>query len=217
MGAFFTNYQVRSDSAAKVATEVRRWAKNRAFVSDAKNGWVTLYEEASDKQDVERLQQLAHDLSGHLETAVFAFLVHDSDVLLYWLYEAGKLSDHYNSRPDYFAAAGEKVAATTWQRLGGNPAALRRLCRPGTRVQTLEKILHRVPLSGEDFLNSAKRKKKLAFDFEEQRLRELACVLGLDEHRACLGFHDLERGGAGNRKDFRLVRNNPGKNETVAK
>jgi hypothetical protein len=206
MGAFFTNFQVRSESPELVADTIKRLAKNRAYVSSSKNGWVTVYEESADAQDLDRIQGLASKLSTRLGVPVFAFLVHDSDILLYWLYQGGELSDHYNSRPDYFAEPGEKVDATVWKYLAGKPQLLKPFCVAGTTAAALKKLLHREPWTGADFTNETRLKKKHPYIFEEQRLRELACLLGMDENRVCLGFHDVAHGGAGNRKELRLVK-----------
>src|SRR5438874_2591578 len=106
MGAFFTNYQLRTEDSSAVANAVKPLASPRAYVSPPKNGWVTVYEEKSDEQDDAVLRKIAMALSRSLKTAVFAFLVHDSDVLMYWLYNNGQIVDEFNSAPDYF---GEKV------------------------------------------------------------------------------------------------------------
>ena len=50
MGASLTNYQVRGKSAAEVSEAVASLVQSRAYVSPEKNGWVTIYDEASDRQ-----------------------------------------------------------------------------------------------------------------------------------------------------------------------
>jgi hypothetical protein len=75
MGASFTNYQVRSNSASAVRDALVPLVRARACVSPPKGGWVTVYDEASDEQDDEVIRHLAEGLSRTLNTAVLAFLV----------------------------------------------------------------------------------------------------------------------------------------------
>src|SRR5258708_5159051 len=102
MGSFLTNYQVRSDSASAVREALAGLVQSRAYVSPPKDGWVTVYDEASDHQDDVTLRRMALGLSERLKTSVLCFLVHDSDVMVYWLCRDGTLVDEFNSDPDYF-------------------------------------------------------------------------------------------------------------------
>lgn len=188
MGAFFTNYQVRSNSAEEVIRVVAAAAKGRAYVSPPKNGWVTVYDEASDDQDENELRRLAMVISKELSTCVFAFLDHDSDILLYFLYEQGQAVDEYNSSPDYFQQANER----TRQRCRGNAEALLKHCVSGTRLEDLEKIIHQPE----------------EHPFAEEILEELAPLLGMDQARLHLGFNYFEGEAAESLEDadsFRLV------------
>ncbi len=177
MGAFLTNYQIRSDDSAAVRTALEPLAPGRAYVSPAKNGWVTVYEETSDDQDDAVLRKLAMGLSRSLKTAVFAFLVHDSDVLMYFLYRNGQIEDEYNSAPDYFGDGGD---ADDEGRYRGDVDALLPYCLPGTTRAQLDEILHpadEAPV------------------FAESALGELAKLLGIDESRVTLGFRYFEEEG----------------------
>ena len=188
MGAFFTNYQVRSDSAEKVMDVVARSVKTRAYISPPKDGWVTVYDETSDDQDERELQRLAKVISKELSTTVFAFLDHDSDILIYYLYERGEIADEYNSNPDYFEPANEK----TRKRCRGNPQAILKHCVSGTRLEDVDKILHRPDEYG----------------FAEEILVDLAPLLGMDQARLHLGFKYFKEEGAESLEDaqtFRLV------------
>ena len=73
-----------------------------------------MFDEESDEQDQEKIAKLAEQLSADLQSAVFAVLNHDSDILWYQLYQNGKLSDEYDSTPGYWSSA--EVLAPT----GGN-------------------------------------------------------------------------------------------------
>jgi hypothetical protein len=90
MGAFFTNCNVRATDTAKCAKALASLISSRAFMTDSKNGWITVYEEGSESQDIDILRRLAKALSAELKTVAIAVLVHDSDVLQYLVYEKCK-------------------------------------------------------------------------------------------------------------------------------
>jgi hypothetical protein len=170
MGAFYTNYQVRSDSTADVVKALGPLVRSRAYVSPTKNGWVTVYDEASDDQSDVILREIAMGLSETLNTAVFAFVVHDSDVFLYWLFQSGRLIDELDSDPEYF---GNKVNEATRARLRGNTAALLPLCRPGTTAAEIDAVLHDPDAPS---------------GIADELLADLAELLGMDDTRTALGF-----------------------------
>jgi hypothetical protein len=177
MGSFFTNYQVRSNSAMAVRDAMSPLAEKRAYVSPPTNGWVTVYDEESDSQDDAVIRKVAAALSKTLNTVVLAFLVHDSDIAMYWLYESGRLCDEFNSNPDYF---GEPVNDATRARVAGKTDALLPLCKPGTAHAELEEALHPAdgpPLMAEDMVD------------------DLARLLGIDDTRASLGFNYFDSEG----------------------
>jgi hypothetical protein len=176
MGAFFTNYQVRGRSASDVSKAFAALAESYAYVSSEKNGWVTVYDEASDKQDEEILKHIAAELSKTLNAAVLAFLVHDSDIAAYWLFQNGDLTDEFNSAPDYFAGADEKVKS----RVRGNAEKLLPLCVAGTTHAQVEEVIH--PRNGYPA-------------FAEQILHALSRLLGIDDARLTLGFQYFEQEG----------------------
>ncbi len=203
MGAFFTNFHIRGDSPERVAAVLKRRIRARAYVSEAKNGWVSAYDISCEEQNVDELQRLAKALSEELGAAVFAFLVHDSDVFYYWLYEHGALRDEYNSCPDYFSDDG--VDDATWQRLAGNPQAIVSLAAPGATAEAIAKALQREKMDPASTLDDEARLQADPYIFAEQRLREFACLLGIDEYRASMGFHDVEQGRAAKRAEFLRV------------
>jgi hypothetical protein len=178
MGSFITNYQVRSDSTAAVSKALAPLAETGAYVSPPQNGWVTVYDEASDDQDDRIIDEVGRGLSRALSTSVLAFLVHDSDIFHYWLFQKGELIDEFDSNPEYF---GHRVSEARLSRLRGNPEALLPLCRPGITRAQIETILH-----DPDTLAA------MADDI----LSDLADVLGIDEGRALLRFHYFEEEGA---------------------
>src|ERR1700739_2798895 len=116
MGTSFTNCQVRSTAANAVATALAPLLKSRAYISRASGGWVTVYDEATESQDSKLLIKLAKELSKALRTEVFGFLVHDSDIAVYYRVQNGELVDEFDSCPDYF---GNEVSAAERARVRG--------------------------------------------------------------------------------------------------
>src|SRR5262249_19491163 len=80
------------------------------------------------------LSEMASRLSKALNRPVIAFLVHDSDVFFYWLYNGGKELDRYNSAPGYFTD--EEMPPQ-----GGNPDVLGVCCPPGLSPDRLVRFL----------------------------------------------------------------------------
>lgn len=177
MGAFFTNCQVRSASTSAVSQALAKLVKTRGYVSREKNGWVTVYTEATEEQDQTALCRIAGGLSKALQTDVFGFPVHDSDIAAYWLFRCGRLTDEFNSAPDYF---GERVDAATRSRLRGDADALLPLCVSGTARAQIEAVIH--PPDGFQLM-------------AEQILTDLGELLGIDESRIALGFNYFEEEG----------------------
>jgi hypothetical protein len=172
MGAFFTNYQVRTNSSEPVALALPRLTTGPAVVSPPAGAWVTVYDAPSEIQDLDVLHHTAQDLSRALGTSVFAFLVHDSDVLVYLLYSDGRLADEFNSCPDYFGKSDDDAAGPA---SGGSAGALLPYCRPGTTFEQVERLLN--PETGPAF--------------PEPGLDELADLLGIDRSRAASGFNSF--------------------------
>jgi len=116
-------------------------------------------------------------LSKALKTDVLGFLVHGSDVAMYWLYRSGELMEEFNSNPNW---GGAQVDEETRARVRGNADALLPLCRDGITRADVDAVLHpagRHPLFAETIVN------------------DLAKLLGIDDARASLGFNYFEREG----------------------
>jgi len=177
MGASFTNLHVRNSSAAAVGAMAKNFAETRGYVSPDANGWVTVYDEAADSQNIEILCDMAAGISKELKTVVIAFMVHDSDIAFYWVYKDGSLVDEFDSCPDYF----QSVDDATKQRVKGRTEVLLPLCVPGTTLGQLEDVLHSP--DGPP-------------TFAEDLVRELGNLLGIDEGRIGLGFEYFDSEGA---------------------
>jgi hypothetical protein len=171
MGLFCVNFHFRSaDQNALTAALARHGADRHRILSD-KNGWTSLYEEQASEQDDRRIRDLAAALTRDLNGAAIAFMVHDSDIACYWLYENGKLLDEFNSCPDYFDEV-ESGAGPS----GGDVDVLLRFCRPNVRGEYLRGIL------SEDDL------------FAENIIERLAGALGIDPQRALADYRNAAEG-----------------------
>ncbi|HKN73556.1 MAG TPA: ankyrin repeat domain-containing protein [Candidatus Acidoferrum sp.] len=166
MGASFTNYHVRKADAAHCAKVLPTLISSRAVVTDSKNGWITIYDEQSESQDVNILHRFAKALSSKLKAPLVAMMVHDSDIFVYLSYEKGELIDQFDSKPDYFGPVSE-AKKEEWR---GDFSKLLRFASKKTSIQDLKRV-------------AAKE-----FVFEEERAGEFAELLGVDPSRARTGF-----------------------------
>jgi hypothetical protein len=130
MGSFITNLHVRDADRIAIIEALRSIGVVPAYVRGSpETRWTSIFPEAGDQDDT-ALPKMAHALSGALKRPVIAFIVHDSDVLLYWLCDEGKELDRYNSAPGYFTDQETPPD-------GGNPEALMVYCQPGRLLSLL--------------------------------------------------------------------------------
>ncbi len=175
MGLFCVNFHFR-DTEEKALTEAldRRGVTEYRIVQ-GKGGWTALYEEQASEQDDRRIHELAGGLSKDLQVAVISFLVHDSDIACYWLYDNGELLDEYNSDPDYFGETdGPKRPS------GSQPNILARYCREGVKPLDLARILS--------------EKNVRATTFAEHLIEQLAGKLGIDRGLAIADYRHIAEG-----------------------
>jgi hypothetical protein len=121
MGAFLGSTQVKSGDRKAVlaaATAVAKELDIQCLVSPVVSGWVGVFP-SNNGQD----QRVGEELAKRLGGTVWHVLVHDDDVLAYWLWHEKKLVDSYCSVPGYF---GEEDQAEQEARTG-NPTVLSQL------------------------------------------------------------------------------------------
>jgi hypothetical protein len=191
MGTFLTNLHVRGEDQDAVEMALADADGLPAFVSDARGGWISVYPEPTESQDLAVIDDVASGLSKALATTVIAFVVHDSDVFFYQLCERGVVRDRYDSAPGYFDGEDRPPE-------GGDPAALLPLCLPGTTEAQLRRVLHE-QLSDDDPAQAAgaraQARQMLVANYEQmaRQLRTLGQTLpSLDE---MLAQADGEGGG----------------------
>jgi hypothetical protein len=172
VGRHTSNYQVRSTEREDVRRAMRRLARGAFHVTRPAGGWISVYDEAAERQDEDERRRLARGLSRRLHTGVLALLLHDSDVVSYLLFDDGTLIDEYDSCPDYFG----EVPAPKHRRTQGRPARLAAYASQPGRAARLERVLDR----------------RQEHTFEDVRLQALARALGIPPKRALANLSDLE-------------------------
>ena len=177
MGSFYTNITVRTADTDSVAAAVRQ-AGRTALIAPPENGATVVFDEASEEQDVEVLRTLAQHLARVCKCPALAILNHDDDVLVYLLYDAGKLVDEYNSAPGYFDADADPDTPPS----GGDAERLTEAFGVPDRSDDVERILRTDGTDDDEFV------------FAMDRHRALVMTLGLPDTAVGTGFNYLEEG-----------------------
>jgi len=174
MGNFYTNYTLHGPSQQAVAAIL---AGRSALVTPEQDGFVVVFDEESDEQNVDVIAGVAAHLSGELHCAVLAVMNHDDDIFWYQLYVNGGLEDEYDSCPNYFSATDEEIAPPS----GGDAQTL---CGAfgATNFKRVERILRKSKAAGR------------GYTFEVERHADLVAALGLPSFSAGAGFRHLAAG-----------------------
>ncbi len=101
MGLFYTNMTLFRAERTAAVVELRR-LKRSAFVSPSFDGHTVVFDEAIEEQSTEAIDELGQRITQALSCVAMTAVLHDDDVLYLWLFENGKVRDHYNSCPAYF-------------------------------------------------------------------------------------------------------------------
>ena len=174
MGLFCVNLHFAKTDQQTLAAALDRRGVTGYHIAPAQNGWTSLYQERASQQDDQWLRELAGGLSQDLNVPSVSFLVHDSDVACYWLFDGGRLLDHYNSCPDYFNAdEDEEEDDESPAPSGGRPDVLLPYCRAGVGQKDLAAILAEETV------------------FAESVIERLADALGIDVERALTDYRDV--------------------------
>lgn len=143
MGSFINNCHVFTNSPESAGDALTSTITANAYITVSGKNWVSVFPDENDS-----VPDIAQALSAALSTCAIAIMVHDSDVLLYWLYEDGVLTDEYNSKPDYFEGAPgedgediEPVDENERLRAGGTPEILSKYSTQGVPPNTFRDIL----------------------------------------------------------------------------
>jgi hypothetical protein len=171
MGSFYVNFSVKREDPERVAAALKG-AGCKAVVTPAIDGYVLVCEKECDTQDEKAIDRVGALISRAAEAPVLAVLNHDDDILCYWLFEDGRVSDSYNSCPDYFDELGEGESDS-----GGDSERLCKVLSAPSAAGAVDEIL---------------RSEDYAFAFD--RHAALAEALGLPECSVGLGYRYLDGG-----------------------
>ena len=169
MGNFYVNFTVKSSDSDDVVDTLEQ-AGRSAFVTRPQAGYVVVFEEQTDNQDANEIEEVGVMLSKQQKCPVLAVLNHDDDILAYWLFDRGQLIDSYNSAPDYFEGSMEGDR-------GGDAELLCKTLGKPDAVQSVREILE-----GEDA------------PFAFMRHGALCDALNLPEWAVGVGYRYLEEG-----------------------
>lgn len=183
MGAFLVNFHARTSSIERVSESLKQIPVENAWVAGARGNWISFWEQIASSQETGRIQQIAEHVSQSLTSPVIAFLVHDSDILCYWLYDAGKLLDKYNSWPCYWS----NDDTIDEESLAADCEILAKYCQPGTDSHKLETLLTQATRA------SIAAGNMRVFALAEDGLAQLATLLGLDEGVVLTDYNDFGR------------------------
>lgn len=156
MGGHYGSVQLRTENRAAVLTAAEAVAREmniKCLVGPPLNGWVGVYPEGNGQDDTVG-EHIAARVGGH----GLHLLVHDDDVLAYWLWHNGELVDRYWSAPGYF---GEENRADEEPLVGD--------------AERFEFVLD---ARGRERFGALLARQNGA-TFESERLHELAQILGI--------------------------------------
>lgn len=148
-GPSFGSIHVQTDDQAAVERAVRQFVprlpgrSQGSLVSAARNGWVSIYDEACDREPSD-LARLARELAERMGAVVLRLGVEADAVVRYALHEGGRIVDEYLSVPEHFGPLppGDVIAfqanPTVVARLTGvSPSAIRAVARTAGSVTEL--------------------------------------------------------------------------------
>jgi hypothetical protein len=101
MGNHYTNITLKGPTQKDIAEFYER-NERVGKVSKEENGFVVVYDKATEDFSPNTLGHLARDLSEVFLCPALTISNYDDDILIYELYKEGKKVDDYNSCPNYF-------------------------------------------------------------------------------------------------------------------
>ena len=90
MGTFYGNITLKGPDQQTIARALRG---RRAIVAPKVGGYTVAFDSVCDDQNIDAIQALTSRLSTELHCAALAAIVQDDDVLGYFLYQGGELTD----------------------------------------------------------------------------------------------------------------------------
>jgi hypothetical protein len=185
MGNWYTNVSLKGvpqGAAVAVLEDLGR----RAYVTPESQGWIVIYDEETDKFDLNVLESLALTLSTRLSCTALASCNADDDVLWLALYENGALATRYASSPAFFEDGDEFPARIEAARIFA-----RAFQKPDAAHPVLRVLRKSHGVLG---LLSIWLKVRLAYLFEVHRHRDLCSLLEMPRAGVGLGYRYISKG-----------------------
>jgi len=185
MGNWYTNICVKGVQQSQVVAALGELGR-RAYVTPGMNGWIIVYDQETDKFDLNELESLALTISTRLSCTTLASFNADDDVLWLGIYESGKLSARYALERKHFEDGGEFPLI---------PEVTEVLCRifaSPEMNQPVRRILRR--RHGVLGFFSTFSRIRLAYLFEVLRHSDLAEALGIPMASVGFGHEYIHRG-----------------------
>jgi ribosomal protein S18 acetylase RimI-like enzyme len=147
-GETFGSVHVQTDDVAAVERGVTQYVprlgrSGGTVVSEARNGWVAVYDELCDREP-NLLRRLARELSDRMGAVALSIGIEDGAVVRYVLFDRGRVADEYASLPEYHGPLppGDVIALranpTVAARLtGADPAQVRQAAPTGASPSEL--------------------------------------------------------------------------------
>jgi len=185
MGNWYTNICVKGAQQPDVAAALDELGR-RAYLTPDLGGWIVIYDQESDKFDLNELESLALTISTRLACTAVASFNADDDVLWLGIYENGKLSARYTSAQIHFEDGGEFPLI---------PEVAEVLCRIFHSPEKDEQV-RRILGRPHGFLGllSTFSKIRIAYVVEVLRHADLAEALGMPLASVGLGYEYVNRG-----------------------
>jgi hypothetical protein len=166
MSETFVNYHVQTDDFELVCSVLPQLITGEAYVSPAKNSWITIYEQMTEFElGYDKINAFARNLSDRVHSTVIVFIVIDEIQFLYYVYESNQLIDSFDSLDE----------SINDSRLEEHANLLLGYCLPDITSTSILNILSPCQHENSEYLGS---------DFPYL----LAPILNIDPDRVILGF-----------------------------
>lgn len=173
MGSFYTTIAVGSVQQEEIRAVV---GERRAFMSPPAGGFTVLYPDQRLFLNPTEVMSLCSGLSATVCGPVMMAMVHDDDIMYYWLWTEGALVDRYISDPSYY-----EPHPNGHQPYGGDALELCRVF-DSYSPEALKRTLYTA------------HGQENRYVFETDRHRDLVRLLGLPLFSAGIGFEYIEAG-----------------------
>ena len=170
MGNFYINHTV---CGLEVPAVIQQLSGSEAYVFHEKNGCFVIYDQRSEIEADPAIEKLGIEISQRPGARMLSVMIVDDDIMMYWLFEGGKIADTYNSNPGY-----NEVLDPPRPPEGGDSS---KLCAAFACNNSKE-------------VDQVLRADRGSYVFEFERHQALTAILGLPQEAVAVGFHYIQAG-----------------------